>query len=144
MAKGTIPKATFRTNFYRFKKNGDLQRFKKGDKNIYQITNKSRVKVLKYNIIKNKKIWDKKWRIVIFDIPFNKKNARDFLRNRLRFLGFKQLQKSVWIHPFDVFEEVKVFLNLYHLSNCVRFIVVEDIDNDKDIRKWFFEDFFNI
>lgn len=39
--------------------------------------------------------WDGKWRLVIFDIPEKKAAARRALRNRLRELGFVQLQRSV-------------------------------------------------
>lgn len=46
------------------------------------------------------KNWDGIWRIVIFDIPNKKTNARDALRFKLRDLGFYQLQKSVWVFPY--------------------------------------------
>ena len=39
--------------------------------------------------------WDKKWRIVIFDIPEKHKGAREALRIKLSELGFIQFQKSV-------------------------------------------------
>lgn len=40
--------------------------------------------------------WDGKWRVVIFDIPENKRIVRDILRNRLKMWGFLPWQKSVW------------------------------------------------
>jgi hypothetical protein len=41
----------------------------------------------------NKK-WDKKWRVVIFDIPERHRGLRDVFRKRLRQLSLYQLQKS--------------------------------------------------
>lgn len=46
--------------------------------------------------------WDRKWRVIIFDIPNKRKQARDILRQRLKILGLRQLQESVWIHRIRV------------------------------------------
>ena len=39
--------------------------------------------------------WDKRWRMIIFDIPEKYRKTRDKLRLTLRSLGFVQLQASV-------------------------------------------------
>lgn len=44
--------------------------------------------------------WDDRWRIVFFDIPEGKKSARNALSLKLKALGYQQLQKSIWIHPY--------------------------------------------
>lgn len=41
--------------------------------------------------------WDGKFRIVIWDIPENKRKIRDLFRRRLKDWGFKQWQNSVWV-----------------------------------------------
>lgn len=41
--------------------------------------------------------WDGKYRIVIWDIPENKRRIRDLLRRRLKEWGFKNWQRSVWV-----------------------------------------------
>src|SRR3989338_8054702 len=51
--------------------------------------------------IRQPKKWDKRWRIIIFDIPENKKLMRDQARNILREAGFQRLQDSVWVYPYD-------------------------------------------
>jgi len=94
--KGEVSKNVIYANLYTFKKSGYLREFKKESKKVYKITNKGKVKILKYDIIKRSRKWDGKWRVIIFDIPANKKKVRDFLRNRLKILGFKQLQKKVF------------------------------------------------
>lgn len=40
--------------------------------------------------------------IVVFDIPESQRKFRDEIRRLLKEIGFIQIQKSVWISPFDV------------------------------------------
>lgn len=54
--------------------------------------------------------WDRKWRVVIFDIEEKKKKARNSLRLKLISLGFGKLQESVYITPLDVLVDLKEFL----------------------------------
>lgn len=50
--------------------------------------------------------WDGKWRIVIFDIPEQKRLIRDLFRRNLKKWGFRHLQKSVWISKKNVMEKL--------------------------------------
>jgi phenylacetic acid degradation operon negative regulatory protein len=43
--------------------------------------------------------WDRRWRLVLFDLPETKNKVRVKLRRFLRDSGFGYLQKSVWITP---------------------------------------------
>lgn len=54
--------------------------------------------------------WDGKWRVVMFDIKEKKRYHRDFIRKFLLDLGFGMLQKSIYITPFPVIEELDKFL----------------------------------
>lgn len=100
--------------------------------------------VLKYKldgmVIKKPRRWDKKWRIVIFDIPEKKKVAREVLRNKLKQLGFYQLQRSVFVHPFECQQEIELITKFYEVGPYVYFMRVDYIDNQKAIKKKF--DFF--
>src|SRR3989344_9211739 len=51
--------------------------------------------------LKTPKKWDKKWRILIFDVDESKRPIRDKLRRSLISVGFQRLQDSVWIYPYD-------------------------------------------
>lgn len=55
--------------------------------------------------------WDGHWRLVLFDVPEEKRHRRDFLRRYLRQLGLGQWQRSVWISPFDVEKPMENFIN---------------------------------
>ncbi|MBI2019711.1 hypothetical protein HYS95_03550 [Candidatus Daviesbacteria bacterium] len=50
--------------------------------------------------------WDKKWRIVVFDIPEQKRLIRNLLRRNLKKWGFKPLQKSVWVSKKNVTDKL--------------------------------------
>lgn len=50
--------------------------------------------------------WDKKWRIVIFDIPEEKRIIRNLFRRNLKKWGFKHLQKSVWISKKNIMDKL--------------------------------------
>lgn len=54
--------------------------------------------------------WDGLWRLVVYDISEGEKNLRARLRTKLRRLGFIFVQKSVWVCPFPVDQELETFL----------------------------------
>lgn len=54
--------------------------------------------------------WDGKWRIVIFDIPEQKRIIRNLFRRNLKKWGFKHLQKSVWISKRNVFDKLEAYI----------------------------------
>jgi phenylacetic acid degradation operon negative regulatory protein len=66
-----------------------------------------------------RKKWDGKWRIVYYDIPEKDKNIRKQLREKLWELGFGMIQKSVYISPFDVAEDLREFLIAQGLGDSV-------------------------
>lgn len=84
----------------------------------------------------NKK-WDGVFRIVIFDIPERRKEYRNWLRNNLYFLNFKQLQKSVFIGknflPASFIKEISNF----KLDDFVHIFSTREIDNRGEILKSF-------
>lgn len=56
------------------------------------------------------KDWDRKWRIVVFDIPEEKRIIRNLFRRNLKKWGFKHLQKSVWISKRNVFDKLESYI----------------------------------
>ena len=84
-----------------------------------------------------KRRWDRRWRILIFDIPEDRKKYREFLRIKLRELGFCQLQKSVWATPYPIPDAFVWFLNSHKLSENVHYIVAEEISNNQKLKKFF-------
>ncbi|MEK9196257.1 MAG: hypothetical protein AAB914_02705 [Patescibacteria group bacterium] len=74
--------------------------------------------------------WDKKWRIVMYDIPEKQGSGRRALTGKLRSLGFFQLQKSAWIHPLPCPEIVEEICSAYGVNKYVSYIEASHIDND--------------
>jgi CRISPR-associated endonuclease Cas2 len=81
--------------------------------------------------------WDKLWRIVIFDIPEKRKAGREALRSKLKQLGFYQLQKSCFIHPFDCKSEIDFISEIYEVSPYVNIIVAREVEGAKQLRRIF-------
>lgn len=58
----------------------------------------------------DEKSWDGRWRVVIFDIPEEKRIIRNLFRRNLKKWGFKHLQKSVWISKRNVFDKLEAYI----------------------------------
>lgn len=92
------------------------------------ITSKGLGKILKtkFKTIEKKKRDDKKWQMIIFDVPERKRTLRSMLRENLIFLGFRMLQQSVWVTPFDVLEETEKFIQRNNLDKYVKMFLIEE------------------
>lgn len=65
------------------------------------------------------KPWDGKWRIVMFDIAEIQKRKRDYLRGKLKELGFGMLQESVFITPHDIVKDFSEYIESIGLRDSV-------------------------
>lgn len=81
--------------------------------------------------------WDGMWRIVFFDIPEKHKASRDAFAGHIRRVGFKVLQRSVFVYPFDCRQEVEAITMHYHVSKYVSYIEARYIDNQEQLKKVF-------
>ncbi|MCD6149246.1 CRISPR-associated endonuclease Cas2 [bacterium] len=92
----------------------------------------------KLEISKPKK-WDKKWRVVIFDIPENKKIVREALRKKIQKLGFQELQKSVFIYPYPCNKEIEMVINFFKAEKFAKQFIATDFNKstEKKLRKKF-------
>ena len=83
------------------------------------------------------KHWDGKWRLVLFDIPHAERNARTAVRRKLQELGFYQVQKSVYVHPFECYSSIKSVQDFYHVQPYLYYAVVDRLEGDKRYRYHF-------
>jgi DNA-binding transcriptional regulator PaaX len=81
--------------------------------------------------------WDHKWRIVFFDIPEKQKPQRDALSRKLRQLGFLQLQRSVWIHPFPARSQVETVALAHHVDRYITYIETSYLDSHEKLEERF-------
>jgi len=128
--------------FERLKRNRLIILKEKQGKFIVELTEwgKRKIEEMKLDdlVIKKPSVWDKKWRIIIFDIPEKYyKRARNALRDKLRKLNFFQLQKSVWVMPYPCEKEIQFLCELFDITRFVNVITADKIYNDIILRKYF-------
>lgn len=81
--------------------------------------------------------WDKKWRIVSFDIKEKKKEIRESLRTALETVGFVLLHKSVWVYPHDCEDFLLLLKANYHVGIEALYIIADYVENDGWLRRRF-------
>lgn len=108
--------------------------------NKIKLTQPGRAKFLKLQLsqlkITTPHRWDKKWRMVMFDIPEQQRVIRDSLRKNLKNLGFLEFQKSVFVYPFPCQDQINFVINCLGISEYV-YYVESSIFPDSQLRKIF-------
>ncbi len=117
---------------YRELQNGEVE---------MKITRQGQKVLLKYRIdeIKLKKpaTWDKKWRLVMFDIPHEKRQARDAFRRKLKDLQFHQLQKSVFITPDPCEDEIDFIAEIFDIRKYILILYVNNFEGEGKLQHHF-------
>jgi len=90
-----------------------------------------------YAIDTRYKRWDKRYRLVMFDIPYYRRNVRDRLRRVMRECGFLRVQDSVWLYPHDCEELLALIKADLRVGKAVIYAVVESLENDAWIKRHF-------
>jgi DNA-binding transcriptional regulator PaaX len=83
------------------------------------------------------KKWDRKYRVVIFDVKENIRFSRDDLRYMLLKFGFVRLQNSVWVYPYPCEGAINLLKTHLEIGEEVIYMTVESIENDNWLRKHF-------
>lgn len=81
--------------------------------------------------------WDRKWRLVAFDIPEELKEKRDALRFVLKRAGFVKMQQSIWVHPLDCTELSDLLKHDRQLAKRVMYMVVEKMSDEGQLLRHF-------
>lgn len=136
------PKKKVSNAFYVLRKQGCIKIEKKNKQIYIFLTEKGKKKAGWLQIdalkIKKPKKWDRKWRIVIFDISELKKFQREAFRGKLKELGFSPLQKSVWIQPFPCSDEINLLKDFFGLSDReVRMLIAKNIGDSESLKEIF-------
>ncbi|MDP3763166.1 MAG: hypothetical protein Q8Q92_00700 [bacterium] len=119
-------------------KDGLLKIDTENGKQSLSLTEKGESKLLYYQITEKKKQkWDGKWRVVIFDVWESTRSKRNLLRNEIRDFGFIQLQRSVWIYPYECADFIELLKTDLSFGKNIRYMVVESLDHDEKLRKHF-------
>lgn len=106
-----------------------------------KLTKKGHEELIKYQlrskILKRPRRWDKKWRIIIFDIPVEYNKVRDGLRLFLKNNDFVRLQDSVWIFPYPCEEIVELLRSALGVRSETIYLTCDRFPDDKWLCKNF-------
>lgn len=126
----------------RFENQGVLKRIRDKGKDYYRLTDMGLKKLTDFRLDKNFKLidqkWDGCWRLVIFDIPEDKKAVREALRAKLRHFGFYPLQKSVFVYPYACEKEIGDLADFFELGDNIETLLVKSLGRkEKEVRQYF-------
>ena len=83
------------------------------------------------------KRWDRKWRVIVFDIPEKKRKMRDQIRPLFRTADFYLLQDSVWVYPYDCEDILTLLKTDLGVGKYILYLIVDELENDKHLREFF-------
>src|SRR3989344_1945063 len=124
----------------RMESKGFIVIHKEGERGIVSITEKGKRELDRHRFREKfleKNRWDRKWRIVIFDIKEYKRGTRAKIRAELKNFGFVLLQQSVWVYPCECEEIIRLLKADYRMGKEILYIIAEKIENDMWLRKRF-------
>jgi len=87
--------------------------------------------------LRKKKRWDKRWRVVMFDIPEKKRKSRIRLRIQLQEYGFFHLQDSVWVYPHDCEDFVALLKADLRAGGSILYLVAESMESESVLKSHF-------
>jgi len=124
----------------RLKRKGLVKFERVGGKTRMLLTEKGRImahRAMLGNPLPQKILWDRKWRMLIFDIPEKRRPLRDKVRAILTGFGFVRLQDSVWVFPHDCEDVITLLKTELRLGTQMLYIIADAIEYDKPIRAHF-------
>lgn len=118
-----------------------IEVIEEGEYSVIKLTQKGEVKTLKYKFeemsIEKQKSWDKKWRLIIYDIAKVKKSRRDAFRRMLVKLNLLQLQKSIYMTPYPCDKEIEFLREYFGVGEGVLYVVAEYVENEDIYKRYF-------
>lgn len=92
---------------------------------------------LKHLKITRPQKWDGQWRLILFEIPDKHKSTRKAFVKKLYELGFRQLKRSAWLHPFPCREEIDFLALNYKFTKFLNYLEINRINNQRELIKKF-------
>jgi CRISPR/Cas system-associated endoribonuclease Cas2 len=132
----------FYSAFAYMRKEGLIDVEYKSRQMYFSLTDEGKKRAGRYKIndlkIKKDKKWNGRWYVLIFDIEDKQKIKREALRGKIKELGLYQLQKSVWVCPYDFGKQIKLLRDFFGLTDKeMKIIIANHIENDKVVRSYF-------
>lgn len=115
-----------RTILWRLQKKGLVEKRGKD----YSLTKIGSQFIKNFRKEKLEKVWDGKWRIVMFDIPEKTKEERNWLRSQLLNSEYKSLQESVFVGKYPLEEDFFKEIINRNLRHFIRLVTIGEIDDE--------------
>lgn len=135
------PKQRVRETLSKMKKRGLITFEERNGKRFPRLTPKGERQAARITLgdlsIPKPRRWDRRWRMVIFDIKEARKRDRVRIRTILQRLGFLRAQDSVWIFPYDCEEFVALIKAEMKLGRDVLYVIADAIEYDRPFREHF-------
>ncbi len=87
--------------------------------------------------IKKSKKWNGIWHLVSYDIPEKYKKNRDYFRFVIQKLGFRKIQNSLWVFPWECKEEISIICQNIGVHPFVVYMNTKEIPNQNKYKTYF-------
>ena len=105
------------------------------------ITERGKRKILKYALdtltIQKPLVWDRKWRIVMYDIPKKRESIQTYIRFLLKRMKFLQIQKSVYLTPYPCENEIEFIRSYLGVAENTKLLTVGMLEHQETYREYF-------
>lgn len=141
IARKRNPTGRIKEAALRLEARGLIVRVKSAKGFSFQLTEKgarqAELLVVSKHIQTAPRTWDRRWRIIMFDVWEHRRATRERLRTLLKHIGFIRLQDSVWVYPYPCEEFVALARADLRLGNGMVYLIAEGIENDTRLRRHF-------
>ncbi|OHA91271.1 MAG: hypothetical protein A2758_02285 [Candidatus Zambryskibacteria bacterium RIFCSPHIGHO2_01_FULL_49_18] len=108
----------------------------------YQLTNQGGKFLRRWELVdfklKKPKRWDRKWRLIIYDIAERGKGKiRRQIFELFKIAGFYRLQNSIWVYPYDCEDVIGLLKTDFGVGKEILYIIADEIENDRYLRQYF-------
>jgi len=140
-AKTSKEKDRIRQSIRGLERHGYLQVYKKNEAEYIKITPLGEQMMIQRSIIltrpKQPEKWDGLWRLVMFDIPENRRKARNALRFALQKMGLVLIQKSVFAYPYPCEKEIDFVAGYFRIRKRITYATANTIEGSVLLKKKF-------
>lgn len=131
-------KKSMRQTLIRLKARGYIRVVAQGDEAFLRITAEGKravekLRMAELKIVKSR-TWNRTWNLVAFDIPEEKKVAREAFRRRLMGLGFTKLEKSLLVIPYPCEKEIAFLAKYFVIGPYVHYITATSFNGDHRLK----------
>lgn len=84
--------------------------------------------------IPSQEVWDRHWRIIMFDVPTRHNRGRTQLTKQLKRMGFTMVRDSTWAYPYPCFTQLNQLVAYCNLQQFVTYAEISKIDTVSQAR----------